>query len=73
MEDKNNLFAGDSLVNRKRTHSQIAFQNQNNECAIKSFRKIIELNPKMIYVGHDKPISNDKLMISYERIFNNYY
>lgn len=70
---KNNLFAGDSLVNRKRTHSQIAFQNQNNECAIKSFRKIIDLNPKMIYVGHDKPIDNDKLMISYERIFNNYY
>ena len=27
----------------------------------------------MIYVGHDKPIDNDKLMISYEREFNNYY
>lgn len=67
------LFAGDSLVNRKRNYVQIAFQNQNNESAKDSFKKIIDLNPQMIYIGHDKPIDNDKLMISYEREFNNYY
>ena len=69
----NKLFAGDSLVNRKRNYVQIAFQNQNNEFAKDTFKKIIDLNPQMIYVGHDRPIDNDKLMISYEREFNNYY
>ena len=69
----NKLFAGDSLVNRKRNYVQIAYQNQNNESATNTFKKIIDLNPEMIYIGHDKPINNDKLMISYEREFNNYY
>ena len=69
----NKLFAGDSLVNRKRNYVQIAFQNQNNEFAKDTFKKIIDLNPQMIYVGHDRPIDNDKLMISYEREFNDYY
>ena len=69
----NKLFAGDSLVNRKRNYAQIAYQNQNNEIAKKTFKKIIDMNPQMIYIGHDKPIDNDKLMISYEREFNNYY
>lgn len=68
----NKLFAGDSLVNRK-SYAEIAYQNQNNLSAKETFKKIIELNPEMIYVGHDKPIDNDKLMISYEREFNNYY
>jgi len=49
------LFAGDSLVNRKK-HPSIAYQNQNNEAAIKSYEKIVELNPKVIFVGHDKEI-----------------
>lgn len=69
----NKLFAGDSLVNRKRNYVQIAYQNQNNESATNTFKKIIDINPEMIYIGHDKPINNDKLMISYEREFNNYY
>ena len=70
---KDKLFAGDSLVNRKRKYVEIAYQNQNNEYATETFKKIIDLNPDMIYIGHDKPIDNDKLMISYEREFNNYY
>ena len=69
----NKLFAGDSLVNRNRNYVQIAYQNQNNESATNTFKKIIDINPEMIYIGHDKPINNDKLMISYEREFNNYY
>ena len=41
----NKLFAGDSLVNRKRNYVQIAYQNQNNESATNTFKKIIDLNP----------------------------
>ena len=70
---KNNLFAGDALVNRKRNYVEIAYQNQNNTSAKETLKKIIDINPNMIYVGHDKPIDNDKLMISYEREYNNYY
>lgn len=58
---KNNLFAGDSLVNRKKDYVEIAYQNQDNISAKKAFKKIVKLNPKMIYVGHDKPITNIKL------------
>lgn len=54
---KDYLFAGDALVNRGKNPS-IAFQNQNNETAIESYKKITELNPKVIFVGHDKEIKN---------------
>lgn len=57
---KDYLFAGDSLVNRKK-HPEIAYQNQNKEAAIRSYEKIIKLEPKIIFIGHDKEISNDEL------------
>ena len=58
----NKLFAGDSLVNRKRNYVQIAFQNQNIKKAIKSSKKIMRLNPKMVFFGHDKEVSLEKLL-----------
>lgn len=54
---KDYLFAGDALVNRGKSPS-IAFQNQNNETALQSYKKINELNPRIIFVGHDKEIKN---------------
>lgn len=57
---KNYLFAGDALVNRKK-YAEIAYQNQNNTKALKSYRKIIQLKPKMIFLGHDKEITLNKL------------
>ena len=57
---KNYLFAGDALVNRRK-HPQIAFQNQNNEDAIKTYEKILTMSPEIIFVGHDKEITIDKL------------
>lgn len=56
---KDYLFIGDALVHRFKT--SIAFQNQNTKKAIKSKNKIIALNPKMIMLGHDRPLSYDKL------------
>ena len=55
------LFAGDALVNRKK-RPQIAYQNQDNVSARNSYNKIIELKPKLIFVGHDKKINYDKLI-----------
>ena len=51
------LFAGDALVNRRRC-PQIAYQNQNIEKAKISYDKIAKINPKIIFVGHDKAIFN---------------
>jgi len=53
---KDYLFAGDAIVNRMH-HPQIAFQNQNNKDAKKTCKKIIKLKPKIIFLGHDKPIT----------------
>ena len=63
---KGYLFAGDALVNRK-SYVEIAYQNQNNECAKESMNKIKELHPKKIYVGHDRPIKYDKLVKSMKK------
>lgn len=57
---KNYLFAGDSLVNRKR-YPEIAYQNQDKESALDSYNKILELDPELIFVGHDKVITKEKL------------
>lgn len=57
---KDYLFAGDALVNRG-TYPEIAYQNQNNVSAKETYNKIIELKPKIIFVGHDKKIKYDKL------------
>lgn len=56
---KNYLFAGDALVNRGKK-PEIAYQNQNNKQALKSYKKIIQLSPKIIFLGHDKEIVFDK-------------
>ncbi len=53
---KDYLFAGDALVNRKK-QPQIAYQNQHNKKALSSYQKIMELAPKIIFVGHDKIIT----------------
>ena len=57
---KDYLFAGDAMVNRKR-QPEIAYQNQNNEEAINSYKKIVNLTPQIIFVGHDKKITIDKI------------
>lgn len=57
---KNYLFAGDALVNRKR-NPEIAYQNQNNEDAKNTYQKILRISPEIIFIGHDKAITIDKL------------
>ena len=49
------LFVGDALVNRW-NNIEIAYQNQNCEEALLSLERIKEINPKIIFVGHDKEI-----------------
>ena len=66
---KNILIAGDALVNRK-LKAEVAYQNQNNEEAIKSAIKIYKLNPELILIGHELPITNKKLKKSINRIKN---
>lgn len=56
----NYLFAGDALVNRKK-YPEIAYQNQDNEEANNSYQRILEINPDMIFVGHDREFSITKL------------
>lgn len=57
---KDYLFVGDALVNRLKV--SIAFQNQNVKKAIKSSEKIMRLTPKMVFFGHDKEVSLEKLL-----------
>ena len=57
---KNFLFAGDALVNRKK-YPEPAYQNQNNKSADESYRKILEIKPNTIFVGHDKEFNISKL------------
>ena len=59
---KNYLFAGDALVYRSK-YPEIAYQNQNNKKALETYKKIVKLNPKIIFIGHDREIRNDKLKI----------
>lgn len=68
---KNVLIAGDALVNRRWGKAEIAYQNQNNELAIKSANKILELKPDCIYIGHERRVTYDKLVKSMKYI-NNY-
>ncbi|MBE6146209.1 MAG: MBL fold metallo-hydrolase [Firmicutes bacterium] len=64
---KDYLFVGDALVNRGPKVS-IAFQNQHPEHAIKSVNKILKENPSIVFVGHDKEITKDKLFKSFTSI-----
>ena len=60
------LFAGDALVNRK-SYVEVAYQNQNNTLAKKTFQKIVKLRPKIVFIGHDCAIKLKKLIKSYEK------
>ena len=66
---KDYLFAGDALVNRGE-YAEIAYQNQNNEEALRSCKKILNIKPKIIFVGHDKEITYERLVCSMEYISN---
>lgn len=57
---KNYLFAGDALVNRGK-NPEIAYQNQNNDNAKESYKRIAKLSFDMIFLGHDKEISSTQL------------
>lgn len=60
---KDYLFVGDALVNRGKKAS-VAYQNQNNKNAIISVNKILKENPTIVFVGHDKEITKNKLLYS---------
>ena len=64
---KDKLFVGDALVNRGKKVS-VAYQNQDCTSAIDSVKKILKERPNIVFVGHDKEISKEKLDTS----FNNY-
>ena len=64
---KDYLFVGDALVNRGKKVS-IAFQNQHPTDAVKSIKKILKEKPKIVFVGHDKEITNDKLFMTFNFI-----
>ena len=59
------LFCGDALVNRKRKKAEMAYQNQDNEAAKESILKIIDIEPELIFIGHDKEIPYNKLKKSF--------
>ncbi len=61
------LICGDAIVNRGK-FVQPAYQNVNNKEAIKSVLKLIDLNPRLVLVGHDKPVSSEKLVLSKDSI-----
>lgn len=62
---KDYLFIGDALVNRGKKAS-VAFQNQDCTKATNSVNLILEENPKIVFVGHDKEIYQDKLLYSFK-------
>ena len=64
---KDYIFVGDALVNRGPKVS-IAYQNQHPENAVKSVNKILKEKPRIIFVGHDKEITNSKLYKSFQSI-----
>ena len=65
---KEYLFCGDALVNRKINKVEIAYQNQNNNLSTLTATKILSLNPKIIFPGHDNYIRNKKMKKSFNRI-----
>lgn len=60
IEYKDYLFVGDALVNRFKVTP--AYQNQNTKDAKRSSQKIKHLSPKITFLGHDKEISQEKLL-----------
>lgn len=59
------LFCGDALVNRRIRKVEMAYQNQDNELAKESVLKIIDIEPELIFIGHDKEIPYNKLKKSF--------
>ena len=57
---KNYMFAGDALVNRRKK-PQIAYQNQNTKAALDTYQKILRISPEIIFVGHDREVTIEKL------------
>lgn len=66
---KDYLFAGDALVNR-RPKAELAYQNQDNDAAVKSAERIKKIHPKIIFIGHEFPIKFLKFEKSFDRICN---
>ena len=66
---KDYLFAGDALVNR-RPKAELAYQNQDNDAAVESAKRIYKIHPKIIFIGHEFPVKWSKFEKSYERICN---
>lgn len=62
---KEYLFIGDALVNRGKKVS-LAFQNQNNIKAKESVTRILKEKPTIVFVGHDKEITSEKLYYSFK-------
>ena len=57
---KKYLFIGDALVNRFKVTR--AYQNQNPKEAKRTVQKIKHINSDIIFLGHDKYITRDKLL-----------
>ena len=39
-----------------------AYQNQSNAAAVMSYDKIVNMNPKIVFVGHDREVRLEKLI-----------
>lgn len=61
---KDYLFIGDALVNRGKKAS-LAYQNQDSINAKESLLRILDEEPEIVFVGHDKAISREKLLYSF--------
>jgi len=66
---KDYIFVGDALVNRK-LYVELPYQMQNKADSLASVKKIIKLKPKLIFIGHENPITYEKLMASIMKIEN---
>ena len=49
------------MVNRKK-YPKVAYQNQSNAAAVMSYDKIVNMNPKIVFVGHDREVRLEKLI-----------
>lgn len=61
------IFVGDALVNRKH-YVELPYQMQNKADSLASVKKIIELKPKLIFIGHENPVRYEKLIASIKKI-----
>ncbi|MFA6753179.1 MAG: MBL fold metallo-hydrolase [Bacilli bacterium] len=64
---KDYMFVGDALVNRK-YYVELPYQMQNKIEALASVKKILEIKPKLIFIGHENPIKFEKLVNSMKKI-----